>query len=294
MADVDESGPATATRVARGYVEARGHRHSYLAAGAAPDAPVVVLLHGLASDAQTWDRVLVPLADLGLRPIALDLIGHGRSDKPAASYELDDLALSVRDVMAALDVDSATICGHSLGGAVAMALAHLAPERCERLVLVSAGGLGREVHPLLRAASLAPAPAVLRALTRPGLRRLYAHPALHRALRLTPDNLTNLRRAGRALGSPEGQGSFFAALRAVIEPSGQRGSFIDMGLLARELPTMLIWNERDPVIPVAHARAAAAHLPGSRLVVFDGSGHEPHRREAMRLAHEIATFIHLK
>lgn len=256
-----------------------------------PDGPVVVLLHGLASDSDTWDRAFVPLAEHGLRTIAVDLIGHGRSDKAERSYLLDDFADSLRELFDVLGLESATVCGHSLGGAIAVHLAARHPDRVQRLVLVSAGGLGREVHPLLRAAALPVAPAVLRFATRPTMRRLYGRPRLHRALRLTPDNLVNLRRAGRALGSAEGQASFFASLRGVIEPGGQRGSFIDMGTLAADLPTLLVWNADDPVIPVAHARAAHEHLPGSRLVVFPESGHEPHRRSAQRFADEVADFV---
>lgn len=289
----------------RGFVDAGGHRLSYLtvpetAADTPADASdrraVVVLLHGLASDAETFDRLLHPLARHGVRPIALDLLGHGRSDKPAHSellepYLLEDFAGSVVAFLDALDIRRATLVGHSLGGAIAMAVAHLSPERVQGLVLASAGGLGHEVHAVLRAAALPIAPAVLRAMTRPRLRRLYTSPGVHRALRLTPDNLVNLRRAGRALGTDEGQASFFAALRGVIEPHGQRGSFIEMDRLSRELPTLLLWNEGDPVIPVAHARAAAAHLPGARLVVFTGGGHEPHRRNAARVADEVAALV---
>jgi pimeloyl-ACP methyl ester carboxylesterase len=77
----------------------------------------------------------------------------------------------------------------------------------------------------------------------------------------------------------------------VIAPSGQRGSFIEMRYLAEHVPTLLVWSERDGVIPVAHAHAARAHLPGSRLVVFPGSGHEPHRRNAVQFAAAVAEFV---
>lgn len=269
---------------------AGGHAISYLQAGRA-DGQVLVLLHGLASDSETWDRATGPLAAHGLRVLAVDLIGHGLSDKPKRSYLLDDFADSLRDFLDAVGVASATLCGHSLGGAVAVHFGNRYPDRLRRLVLVSAGGLGREVHPMLRAATLPVAPAVLRVATGQRLRRLYGRPGLHRALRLTPDNVTNLRRAGRALGTSEGQAAFFAALRGVIERSGQRGSFIAMGTLAEHVPTLLVWNAGDPVIPVAHAHAARKHLPSSRLVIFSGSGHEPHRRDAERFAAEVAAFI---
>jgi pimeloyl-ACP methyl ester carboxylesterase len=271
-------------------VSAGGHAIAYQEAGPT-DGEVVVLLHGLASDSMTWDRAIAPLAAHGLRVLALDLLGHGRSDKPAGTYLLDAFTESLAAFLDALDVPAATLCGHSLGGAIAVHFGATYPQRVQRLILVSAGGLGREVHPVLRAAALPVAPAVLDLALRPRLRRWYARPGLHRALRLTTDNVTNLQRAGRALGTVDGRAAFFAALRGVIEPRGQRGSFIEMQALAAHVPTMLVWNQGDPVIPVAHAHAAHAYLPGSRLVVFDGAGHEPHRRNAERFADEVADFV---
>lgn len=263
---------------------------SYLEAGP-PDGPALVLLHGLASDCETWGRAIAPLAQAGLHVIAVDLLGHGQSDKPNRSYLLDDFADSLRAFLDELGIKTATVAGHSLGGAVAAYFGGRHPRYIERLVLVAAGGLGREVHPMLRAAALPIAPTLLNVAAHHSLRRFYGHPRLHRALRLTPDNLINLRRAARALGTAEGRVAFFAALRGVIEPSGQRGSFLDMGTLAAHVPTLLVWNEQDHVIPVAHARAANAQLPRSRLVVFPGGGHEPHRRQAARFAEAVAAFV---
>jgi pimeloyl-ACP methyl ester carboxylesterase len=271
-------------------VVAGGHRIAYQEAGPAA-GPVVVLVHGLASDSDTWDRALGPLAERGLRVIAVDLLGHGRSDRPPAGYLLDDFAASLDAFFAAVGVDRATVGGHSLGGAIAVHFGYHYPNRVDRLVLVSAGGLGREVHPVLRAAALPGAPLVLGAALHPRLVRLYRRPGLHRALRLTPENVTNLRRARRALGTAEGRAAFFAALRGVIAPSGQRGSFIEMQYLAEHVPALLVWSERDGVIPVAHAHAARKHLPGSRLKVFPGGGHEPHRRNAVEFAEVVADFV---
>ena len=276
--------------VARRCVVAAGRTVSYLEAGP-PDGPVVVLLHGLASDCTTWELALEPLARGGLRVIAVDLIGHGESDKPSGSYLLTDFADSLVAFFAAVGIERATVCGHSLGGAIAVHFAYHHPLLVEALVLVSAGGLGKEVHPVLRAAAVPGSERVLAAAVRPSMQRLYRWPRLHRLLRLTPSNLVNLRRAGRTLGTPEGRAAFFAALRGVIEPAGQRGSFIEMRYLAEHIPTLLVWAEGDGVIPVAHARAAHEHLPGSRLVVFPGSGHEPHRRNADEFAAEVVDFV---
>jgi pimeloyl-ACP methyl ester carboxylesterase len=277
--------------IERRTVVAGGHTIAYQEAGPA-DGPVVILLHGLASDGDTWDRAIGPLAAHGLRVIALDLLGHGQSDKPQSEYLLDDFIESVAEFLDAVGLTSATLCGHSFGGAIAMYFGTRYPERVDRVVLVSAGGLGREVHPVLRAAALRMAPAVLRAALRPRLRSLYGRPGLHRMLRLTPDNVTNLRRAARALGSPSGQASFFASLRGVIEPSGQRSASAEMRAFAERVPMLLIWNRGDPVIPLAHAQAhaARAHM-SARLVVFPERGHEPHRRSAERFASEVAAFV---
>jgi pimeloyl-ACP methyl ester carboxylesterase len=267
------------------------HTIAYQEAGPA-DGPVVVLLHGLASDADTWDRAIGPLAAHGLRVLAVDLIGHGESDKPAGTYLLTDFAESLGRFLDAVGVPSATLCGHSFGGAIAMFFGSRHPDRVERVVLVSAGGLGREVHPVLRAAALPVAPVVLRAALGPRLRRIYRRPGLHRALRLTPDNVANLRRAARALGTEAGQASFFASLRGVIAPSGQRTASQEMRAFAERVPMLLVWNEGDPVIPLAHAKAHAARAtPTSRLVVFPSRGHEPHRRSAERFADEVAAFV---
>jgi pimeloyl-ACP methyl ester carboxylesterase len=276
--------------VQRRVVRAGERSVSYLEAGP-EDGPAVVLLHGLASDCTTWERAIDPMARGGLRVVAVDLIGHGQSDKPAGSYLLTDFADSLVAFFDAAGISRATVCGHSLGGAIAVHFAYHHPTRVAGLVLVSAGGLGREVHPVLRAASVPGAERVLDYAVRPSMQRFYRWPRLHRLLRLTPDNLVNLRRAGRSLGTPEGRAAFFAALRGVVEPAGQRGSFIEMQYLAEHVPTLLVWAEGDGVIPVAHARAAHEHLPGSRLVVFPGSGHEPHRRNADEFAAEVVDFV---
>ena len=240
-------------------VRAAGHTIALTQAGP-EDGPAVVLVHGLASDSGTWDRALPLLAARGLRVYAIDLIGHGRSDKPRRAYLLDDFAESVLGVLDALGIDTATLVGHSLGGAIAVHVAAVHPSRVARLVLVSAGGLGREVHPVLRAAALPLAPWVLRLATRPTLRRVYRSPVLHRRLRLTPGNVTNLRRAGRALGDRDGQAAFFAALRGVIEPGGQRGSFLDMGH-ARRTPTDALRVERGRPGDSGGARPRGARAP---------------------------------
>src|SRR5919108_4080092 len=126
-----------------------GHRVSYRRAGW---GPVVVLIHGITGSSQTWEEVIEPLAE-DYTVVAPDLLGHGESAKPRGDYSLGAYASGIRDLLSALGHERATFVGHSLGGGVAMQLAYQFPEHCERLVLVSSGGLGREITTLLRVAN---------------------------------------------------------------------------------------------------------------------------------------------
>src|SRR5919198_4429359 len=134
-----------------------GHRVSYRTAGS---GPVLLLVHGITGRADQWDAV-IPLLAQRLTVVAPDLLGHGRSAKPRGDYSLGAHASGIRDLLGVLGFERGTAVGHSLGGGVALQFAYQFPEFTERLVLVSSGGLGKEVHPLLRAAALPGAELVL-------------------------------------------------------------------------------------------------------------------------------------
>ena len=169
--------------VTRESVVVDGNRISYLECGD-PSAPVVLLVHGMLSDSGTWADNLEPLGARGLRAIAIDLLGHGESDAPRGPYLLDDYAILLDGFLDALELKSATICGHSLGGAIAVHFGYHYPDRVERFVLVSAGGLGREVSPALRMLTLPGAEALTGAvLGRRTVQRLLRSPRVHRARR---------------------------------------------------------------------------------------------------------------
>src|SRR6266576_3347539 len=131
-------------------VELHGHRVIYRIAGSGPP---VVLIHGMVNSSRHWEEVALRLADR-YTVIAPDPIGHGDSATPRGDYSLGAHAAVIRDLLAAIGVDRATIVGHSLGGGVAMQFFWQFPQRTERLVLISSGGLGREVSPMLRFAAL--------------------------------------------------------------------------------------------------------------------------------------------
>jgi len=278
----------------RGTVEPReitlhGHRVSYRTAGS---GPLLVLIHGIAGSAATWEDVLPWLAER-YTVVAPDLLGHGDSAKPRGDYSLGAYASAIRDLLGVLGFERGTIVGHSLGGGVAMQFAYQFPERCERMVLVSSGGLGHELHLLLRAAALPGAEWVLPVLCSSALCEAVDGVArfLGRAgLRAGPD-LDEIWRSVVSLSDPAARQAFLHTVRTVIDIRGQRASAGDRLYLAAEMPTMIIWGERDPLIPVAHAYAAHERIPESRLEIFTNAGHFPYRDHPRRFVEVLVDFL---
>src|SRR4051812_32833653 len=148
------------------YRTIHGYRRAYRIAGS---GPAILLIHGIGDNSTTWSSVQSTLAR-DHTVIAPDLLGHGKSDKPRADYSVAAYANAMRDLLSVLDIERVTIVGHSLGGGVAMQFGYQYPERCERLVLVSTGGVSQEVHPLLRMIAAPNADLVLPILQLPGSR----------------------------------------------------------------------------------------------------------------------------
>jgi pimeloyl-ACP methyl ester carboxylesterase len=271
------------------HISIHGNDIGYRTVG---EGPVVLLIHGMAGSSETWDPILDPLSR-SQTVLAPDLLGHGGSAKPRGDYSLGALASGLRDLLDALGHDRATIVGHSLGGGVAMQFAYQFPERCDRLVLVSAGGLGKEVSPLLRALSLPGAEFVLSLGCAPGIRDAGANVGRWFAkvgLRPAPA-ASQIWRSYSSLTDAETRTAFFHTLRSVIDIGGQRVSAVDRLYLAALLPTLIVWGDRDRIIPIEHARAAHEAMPGSRLEIFPGAGHYPHRDDPERFAEVLSEFV---
>jgi len=258
----------------------------------AGQGPPVVLIHGVAGRAAQWDQVIPLLAETRTI-VAPDLLGHGESAKPRGDYSLGAHASGIRDLMVGLNIERASLVGHSLGGGIAMQFAYQFPERCERLVLVSSGGLGDEVHPLLRAATLPGAEFVLPLLAHPRVVDVASliPQALGRiGLRTRPD-LTEMARAYQTLTTAESRSAFIHTLRAVIDPTGQRINASDRLYLSSNMPTLLVWGLRYRIIPVYHATPAHEGMPGSRLELFEDAGHFPQLDEPLRFARMLEDFF---
>ena len=269
-----------------------GRRVSYwqrgeLDGGASP----IVFLHGLASSSATWLGILDRLPT-DLVSIAVDLAGHGRSDRGPQDYTLAGHANIVRDLLGAIGVERATFVGHSYGGGVAMQLVYQCPGLCERLVLVSSGGLGAEVSWKLRLLSLPGAELVLPIIGQSLVRDTGdAICEQMGKIGIGSPRLQQSWSAFSTLSHPDNRASFLRTLRGVIGPSGQVLSATDRLHLAADIPTLIVWGAQDTTIPVTHAQVAHDHLPNSELLILAGSSHFPHHEQPQEFVDALLNFV---
>ena len=266
-----------------------GNSVSFLRAG---QGPALLMLHGIAGSHETWAPLIPALSD-EFTVIAPDMLGHGGSAKPRGDYSLGAYAAGARDLLLALGHESATVVGHSLGGGVAMQFAYQFPAHTERLALVSSGGLGDEVNVVLRAATLPGSEFVLPLITKAwvtGTGRRIA--GWLDAVGLQPSaDITEIARGYASLADPEARAAFIHTARSVIDHRGQRVSARDRLYLADSVPSLIVWGDRDRIIPIEHGRRAAAEMPGSRFEPFDGAGHFPHLDRPIPFCRSLARFV---
>jgi pimeloyl-ACP methyl ester carboxylesterase len=266
-----------------------GRRVIYRVAG---DGPPVVLIHGMLNSSSHWQSVAMELAR-DHTVIAPDLIGHGDSAAPRGDYSLGAHAASIRDLLAAIGVDRASIVGHSLGGGVAMQFFYQFPQRVERLVLISSGGLGREVSPMLRTAALPGVSALLSLTIQPRVLEALAGGGRRLRERAIAGGvyLQAIARALRPLENADARQAFLTTLRSVIDVHGQRVSATDRLYLLESMPTMIVWGERDNTIPLEHGRRAHEAIPHSYFRTLPGVAHFPHLEDPDGLSRLLREFI---
>jgi pimeloyl-ACP methyl ester carboxylesterase len=270
-------------------IDLHGHRVVYRMAGSGPP---VLLIHGMINSSRHWREVALRLAD-SYTVIAPDLIGHGDSATPRGDYSIGAHAASIRDLIAAIGIDRATVVGHSLGGGIAMQFFYQFPQRTERLVLISSGGLGPEVSPLLRVAALPGAATLLRLLAR----RRIVDSLDDRGSRMRERGnskgvyIQAIARALRPLQDAGSRRAFLETLRSVIDVRGQRVSARDRLYLVGDLPMLVVWGERDRTIPLMHGRFTAAAIPQARFETLPRAAHFPHLDDPEGLADVVRDFL---
>ncbi|MDT5069780.1 MAG: hypothetical protein QOK02_5935 [Mycobacterium sp.] len=251
--------------------------------------PVLVLIHGLGGTRQTWQDLIPRLARTHT-VIAPDLPGHGESDPPAGDYSLGAHACAIRDLLLALGQHSATIVGHSLGGGVALQTAYQFPDRTERLMLISSGGLGSEVAPILRAATLPGAESVVAGLARIPEAVTRRVMALLPPLAASPD-VVALARVLRGLAGARQRRAFVRTAHTVIDWRGQSVSANRQLGLLRDVPVLVAWGTRDTTIPPHHHQNFAERVPHAVMVEIPGAGHYPHETAPGQLLAAMETFL---
>jgi pimeloyl-ACP methyl ester carboxylesterase len=271
------------------FVTVHGHRRAYVKVGS---GPALLLLHGLGCDHTTWDGVIGRLAR-DYTVIAPDFLGHGQSDKPRADYSLGGYANGMRDLLTILGIDRVTVVGHSFGGGVAMQFAYQFPERTERMVLVSPGGLGTEVALGIRAITLPGFHQAMGVVTLPGVRQvtkaalqglsLSRHPALR--------DLSEVAQIVESWRDPGTRRAVRHLVRTVIDLRGQVVTMRDRAYLTEAMPMAVVWGRDDRVLPASHAEALSTLAPLAQVEVFDNSGHFPHKDHPERFVWFLNDFI---
>ncbi|WP_333891509.1 alpha/beta fold hydrolase [Mycolicibacterium gadium] len=268
MTAIREMAPTDTT--GRRVLTLHGNRVAYLDEGA---GDVLLLIHGIGGSSDCWRNVVHKLAERH-RVIAVDLLGHGQSDKPRGDYSLGAFAVWLRDFLDALHIREVTVVGHSFGGGVALQFAHQHKEYCRRLVLISSGGLGPDLGRLLRMLSLPGAEIALQLLaSRPAVE---VGKALRKRALLSGRDVTRYSetlKGQAALSDRRSRAAFLRTLRSVVDHRGQAVCALDR--LRADLPTLIIFGDEDRCIPVAHAHSVHQAIPGSELHVIPGVGHQP-------------------
>ncbi len=254
------------------YVEVDGCRTRYRDSGG--DGQAILFIHGIGASLETWDAQ-APLADEGYRIIALDLPGHGLSATGDQPYDPNRFADFVLRFMDAIDLTQATLVGNSMGGAIALRMAHMRPQAIDRLLLADAATLGR----------FSPMP--FRMMTLPILGSLMTKPSeagvkqqvkaiFYRPEKVVTDKVLAVIR--RNAMDSERQKAFLATLRLMTDFGGQRQAMIDEAMAALKglsVPVTFLHGQNDEVIPVQHSKDAQKIVVNASLVILDECGHTP-------------------
>lgn len=268
------------------FIDIDGINVHYIDAG---EGPPVLLLHGLGTSLVTWHCNVVPLVDAGYRVLALDLPGHGDSDKPRTlSYDPVNAVRVVHRFLELQGVDQTTLVGNSAGGLIGGLYAVTHPERVSRVVLVASGGLGRQVCWFLRIASL---PWVGELLYRPSLRNAIDL-SKHIFFQEPPVLGEVLPEMYRVRNLPGARHAAIQSVRSSINLWGLRKQRQILHRLTQlSIPLLTVWGAEDNIIPVEHALEVERLIPNSIVCIIPQCGHWPHMERAEEFNDLLVRFI---
>jgi pyruvate dehydrogenase E2 component (dihydrolipoamide acetyltransferase) len=224
----------------------------------------IVFIHGFGGDLNNW---MFNQPDLAAKQAtyALDLPGHGASGKEVKDGSVAGLAKTLHGFLDAVKIDKAHLVGHSLGGAIALALATAHPERVASLTLISSAGLGADVNIGYIEGFIG---ATGRKDIKPQLEKLFADPSL--VNRDMIDEILKFKRLDGVEGA-------LKTISGAVFPGGKQSAVLRDKLAQVKVPVQVIFGAKDQIVPPAHASG----LPGSAKVhTFDNAGHMPHMEAA--------------
>lgn len=257
------------------------------------DGPPLVLLHGVGDSARSWQWVLPMLARTHT-VYAPSLPGFGASSKPAVNYSPAFFTACVIGFLDALGLEQAVVVGNSLGGLIAIHLALAGPNRVTALGLVDSAGLGRKISLAMRVLTLRPVGGIVTRLNKTSVGAqqwalqmaglLFAHPT-----HAPRDWMEQVYQMARTPGYLE---ATVSTVRSGSTLRGQRKREIMLADLPKlSMPTLVVWGDRDRVVPVHQARAAVKRLPRGQLVVIPDCGHLPHIERADQFVDALGQFL---
>lgn len=269
------------------WTEQTGGRLHHVEAGS---GPALVLIHGGSGGGANWFRMLGGLAGR-YRVCAVDLPGFGLSDPIEPRGPLGrTAALCLLDWMERNGLEKATVAGTSFGGLAALRLAQ-ATERVTRILLLDSAGLGRGLHPTVRVAVTGPVTPLAVRPTRRGTAELFRRLLTANLGSFPPGEQELLIEYLYATAHATGTAYLSSTLRLFAGPGGQREVLTRGEMAALGLPTMVVWGERDRLLPLRHARRAASLIPGARLAIIGDAGHSPNWESPERVVQAIDTLV---
>ena len=271
------------------FIEINGQQVHLRDEGPRHDPVPILLVHGTSASLHTWEGWAEGLRGQR-RVVRFDLPGFGLTGPNRQDdYTIDRYVLFVRSVAARLGIDRFVIAGNSLGGEIAWAVAAALPQRVDRLILVDAAGAGGglagahgEVPLAFRVARLPVLRSVARhalprGLVEASLRRLYGDPA-----KVTPQLVDQYSELARRPGNRD----------ALAHRLAQAATGPDPALLRRiQAPTLVLWGDRDRLLPPPLGERFAREIPGARLVLLQGLGHMPQEEDPGRSLAEVRRFL---
>jgi pimeloyl-ACP methyl ester carboxylesterase len=245
--------------------------------------PTVVLLHGTGSSLHTWDAWVAALSPTH-RVVRLDLPAFGLTGpRPDGDYRLDTYVAFLDHFAARLGLGSFALAGNSFGGALAWRFAVAHPAEVTQLVLVDAGGYPRKTKKLLvfRLGGLPVVASLLshldpRLLVERTVRQAFGDPA-----RMPP----GLVERTYELTLRPGNRQAFGAVTTV--PFEDRTA----GLRSLHVPTLVMWGDKDALVPVSDAPRFASDIPGAKLHIYEGLGHVPMEEDGARTGFDVREFL---